>query len=141
MWSIAGKLVSEGIGFFRDKQKARAGLKLAVENNRARLAEGSESHNHTWEMAALQGEGWELRLIRLLAYFEIAVPEIVSVVSPQTGAAIWEALQIVPDWIIGLHVSIYGWAFASTPIKNAAAGLVGSSIKFPKREREETKEE
>ena len=57
---------------------------------------------------------------------------LVTLFDPLAGEAIWSAYATVPNWIVGLQVTIFGWAFGSTPVKNAAAGLVGSKLKFDK---------
>ena len=57
---------------------------------------------------------------------------LITLFKPELGSEIWEAYSLVPNWIVGLQVTIFGWAFGSTPVKNAAAGLVGSKLKFDK---------
>jgi len=104
--------------------------KDALSERTTDLIKSKESHNHTWELAALAGEGFELKVIRLIAFIEVTLGTAISVVSPEYGAELWTSLALVPGWVIGLKVTIFGWAFGSTPIKNAAAGLVGGVIKF-----------
>ncbi len=111
---------------------AREDRKDKAHARRTQLIESKESHNHSWELAALEGDGWEIGLIRMGIYLEISTAVIVTVVSPEHGTKIWAALALIPEWIIGLHLTIAGWGFGSTPVKNVAAGLIGSVIKFPK---------
>ena len=63
MWivdTILG-IAKDGIGFFRDKQKAKFQLKMAGLQNRARLLLDTESNNHEWEMKALETSGKGLK--------------------------------------------------------------------------------
>lgn len=106
--------------------------KNAISERTTDLIKSKDSHNHTWELASLAGEGFELKVIRLIAFIEVTLGTVITVYDPTVGTAIWTALATVPGWVIGLKVTIYGWAFGSTPIKNAAAGLVGGVIKFKK---------
>ena len=126
--AIIGSLINTGLSLF----KAKGERKLAAEVLRTDLIKGKESHNHSWEIAALEGEGWELSLIRTLSFLVINAGIIITLVKPEIGTEIWTAYALVPNWIVGLQVTIFGWAFGSTPVKNAAAGLIGSKLKFDK---------
>lgn len=112
--------------------KGRSERKQSATTQRNELIKAKDSHNHTWEIAALEGEGYELPLIRMVAFLEVTIGTAITVMDPDLGAAIWASLALVPTWVIGLKVTVFGWAFGSTPIKNVAAGLVGSVVKFPK---------
>lgn len=115
--------------------KGRSDRKDNANRRRSELLESKESHNHSWEIAALEGEGYELPIIRLIAFIEVTLGTAITVYDPEQGAELWLSLAMVPAWVIGLKVTIFGWAFGSTPIKNAAAGLVGSVLQFPKKEK------
>ena len=125
---LLSDLIKGGFSFLN----RRSERKQVAETLRNQLIASKDSHNHSWELAALQDEGWELLLIRLAAYLEVTVPVLITVLDPTLGTVVWQALTMVPSWVIGLKVTVFGWAFGSTPIKNAAAGLVGSVIQFPK---------
>ena len=103
---------------------ARGERKAAIQKQRLSLIGDAESNNHNWEIAALEGEGYELPLIRLLAYIEISLCTYMAVYDPEAAKAIWIALAEMPEYIMGMKLTVFAWAFASTPIKSAAAGLV-----------------
>ena len=126
--AIPGTIVNSGLSLM----KAKGDRKQAAEELRTSLIKGKDSHNHSWEIAALEGEGWELSLIRILSFLVINAGILITLFKPELGSEIWEAYSLVPNWIVGLQVTIFGWAFGSTPVKNAAAGLVGSKLKFDK---------
>jgi len=111
---------------------ARATRKAAIETKKLDLIAATDSNNHSWEIAALDGEGWELPLIRMLAYVEVTLCTLIAVHSPADGADLWLSLEAIPEWLLGMKLTIFGWAFASTPIKNAAGGLVSSRLKSNK---------
>lgn len=112
------------VGAYNKRQE----IKDNAHARRTDLINSTEDRNHTWELAALEGESWELGVIRMGIYLEVSVAVLITVIDPAKGAEIWEALATVPEWIIGLHLTIAGWGFGSTPIKNAAAGMVGMVI-------------
>lgn len=116
--------------------KQRGERKAAAQQQKVDLIKSKDSHNHSWEIAALEGEGWELGVIRMAAFTEVTLGTFISIYDPTYSREMWAALAEVPNWVIGLKVTIFGWAFASTPVKNAAAGLVGSVVTFPKQNKE-----
>lgn len=126
---IVSELIQGGVKLLT----RRSERKEAAATQRTSLISAKDSHNHSWEIAALEGEGYELPLIRMIAFLEVTIGTAITVYDPAIGSAVWASLALVPPWVIGLKVTIFGWAFGSTPIKNAAAGLVGSVVNFPKK--------
>jgi hypothetical protein len=127
--NIVGSLIDGVVGVVNQRSQR----KQLANTQRNNLIQSKETHNHSWEIAALEGEGWELPLIRMAAFIEVTLGSVITVYDPTQGAELWAALTLVPTWVIGCKVTIFGWAFGSTPIKNAAAGLVGSVINFGRK--------
>lgn len=141
MWSLVTGLISEVIGGVRDRSKAKHERKMAVEKRKTDLAKGEQSHNHTWELAALQDEDGGAWLARWFFIVFYTLPVIYTCFDPNEGEAIWKALEEVPSWVIGVVVTMTGWAFAAKPLQNAGAGLVGTVIKVrSKKDSSESKE-
>jgi len=126
--------VVETISTNRTKAKLRKG----------ELLDSKDERNHSWEIAALSGEGWEEPIIRLAIYIEVLYLVIIAIQDPAYATEVYIAInpkfdadgvQIggIPAFVIGLHLTIAGWGFASQPIKAVGAGLVGSVLNFPKR--------
>ena len=103
---------------------ARSARQGAIAAKRLDLIGSTDSNNHSWEIAALAGEGWELPLIRFMAYVEVTLCTLLAIYEPAKATELWLALSAIPEWLLGMKLTIFGWAFASTPIKAAAGGLV-----------------
>jgi len=117
MFTLFSSIISAGVKMFT----ARSERKAEANRLKTNLLASQASHNHNWEIAALEGEGFEVKAIRLIAFLEVTLGTAISVYDPEQGAALWASLAMVPAWVIGLKVTIFGWAFGSTPIKHAAA--------------------
>ena len=129
--------VSETVGKIHDNR-------TKVNLRKGELIDATKSRNHTWELAALAGDGWEEPFIRLAIYFEVLYLVIIAIYDPIMASGVYAAINPVyneigeqtsglPAWVIGLHMTIAGWGFGSQPIKAIGAGLVGSALAFPKR--------
>ena len=116
--------------------------KTKVKLRKGELLDSRDERNHTWELAALAGDGWEEPIIRLAIYCEVLFLVVIAIVDPDYAKEVYTAINPVfsvsgnqiggiPPWITGLHLTIAGWGFGSQPIKAMGAGLVVSLIKFP----------
>ena len=118
---------------------ARGERKAAANTQRVALLSSKTQANHSWEIAALEGEGWELPIIRLMAYLELSLCMYTSIFQPQHAQEMWTAIGGIPEWLLGMKLTVFAYAFASSPIKSAAAGLVTTralkASKAPKAEQ------
>lgn len=124
---------SRGYASYQERKTKVEEVKNAVDQRRVDLLKSEGGWGHTWELAALAGDSWECALIRFGIYLEVSAGIIITVVNPEQGARVWESMLLVPDWILGIHLTIAGWGFGSQPLKATAAGLVGSVFKFEKK--------
>tara|TARA_Y100000034_G_C6802129_1_gene359856 strand:+ start:131 stop:562 length:432 start_codon:yes stop_codon:yes gene_type:complete len=121
-------------GTFAGAKTRRAEIQDAAHARKTDLIKSADSHNHSWEMASLKGDTIECILIRLGVYLEVAAGVVITIIDPERGLAIWAALDLVPTWITGIHITIAGWGFGSQPLKAVGAGLVGSILQSPKKQ-------
>jgi hypothetical protein len=91
-----GGLVSEGIGYFKDRQKAIHEKKMAVIKNQQRLAESSQSHNQAWEMKQLDNAGWKDDVLFYLFVFLF----LYAGFFPEKAGLFFENLNTLPEWFI-----------------------------------------
>ena len=117
---ILATLISPITEAFNSHQERKA----VAQTQRVALLADKDSYNHQWEIAALEGDGWELSTVRLLAYLELTICTFIAISDPSKADDIWTALAGMPEYIIGMKLTAFAWAFGSSPIKNAAAGLV-----------------
>jgi len=114
----------------REKSKAKADLKMAVLNNKTRLASEKETNNSAWEMKALETSGHTLKF---LSFTLFALPIIFTVVGPffEDGNVavrqMWENFRLVPDAWMTIYYYITGgiWGIASLKdvVPSVAAGI------------------
>lgn len=95
---------------------AKHARELAVINNQARLASDEASHNHEWEMASLKNQDTSLRWC---SFWLFALPILITVISPEYGAIIWENLGLVPQWFKTVFISMIGGIWGIVELKKA----------------------
>ena len=94
---------------------------LAVINNQARLASDKESHNHEWEMASLKNQDGALRLFSFCIF---ALPILITVISPEYGAVIFNNLELVPEWFKTVFISMIGGIWGIVELKKAIPQVI-----------------
>lgn len=86
-----GKAIVDGIsGAVKRRQK----IKEAETNNRARLLENKESHNHEWEMRSLTNVGWKDDVL----FYAIVAMYVYSAVDPEGAAKVFKNWEAIPEW-------------------------------------------
>ena len=111
-------------GFF-DLIAAKQKQKTAEIENKARLLGDRESNNSSWEMAALAAD--RLAWLRMFSFWLFTAPVLYTVYDPEQAEAVWLALETVPDWVIGVQMSITGFIWAAKPISNLGAAIIGKN--------------
>jgi len=105
MWTILtglGTSVVDNIaGYFKNKQA----IKKAVVDNKIRLAQGQQSHNHSWEMAQLENAGWKDDVL----FYAILGMFVWSAIDPEASKVVFTNWQTLPAWFL----EITGWLVAS----------------------------
>ena len=129
------EVIGAGLGivgdFIKGKQQvqqAEIATKVAIEQNRAKLASDAESNNSAWEMAELGRTDTGLRRI---CFVILMSPFIVAMVDPVAVTNYFDTvLKAMPSWYINLVVSmvgaIWGLSYARTMIPSMIGGIMSA---------------
>jgi len=113
--------VTEWLKSRREVKEAKHRRDLAVINNQARLAADAQSHNHDWEMASLNDKDKALRWFSFLLF---TTPVLIVVIDPEQGTAIFERLNLVPDWMLQIWFYMIAGVWGIASLKNAVPQIV-----------------
>lgn len=123
LWLSA--LVDVGGGWL----KARSDRMAAKEAAKSKAEITRIENGHTWEQTVAALSSRALRwmcAVHLFAAMDFTIYLALSG-DPEPGK-IFIAFALIPDWCVGLLATMFGWAFASEPIKNIGAKLFESYI-------------
>jgi len=123
LFSFLSAPVTEIIKNRGEVKAAKHKRELAVINNQARLASDEQSHNHEWEMASLKNQDTSLRWC---SFWLFALPILITVISPEYGAVIWENLALVPQWCVTVFISMIGGIKGIVELKKAIPQIAAS---------------
>lgn len=129
MWGLIVDIVRDGVNYFKERQQQKHQVKLSVLKNRQRLAESEQDYNHDWEMASLESRD---RFLRIASFSLFAVPLVVTVIWPDTGAQIFANLEKAPEWYVQTFIAINGGVWGIVELKHAAPALVNGIKKVIK---------
>ena len=106
------RILKEGLSFWKDERKAKHDMRMAGLQNRQRLLLDEQTHNHEWEMKALETSS---KGLKHLSFFLFAGPILITVINPSYGAEIWTNLALVPDGFMQIYYAITGaiWGIAA----------------------------
>lgn len=100
--STLGSSIITGItGYFKRKQA----IKQAVTDNKIRLAQDQQSHNHAWEMRSLESNGAKDDVL----FYAIIGLFVWSAIDPDGARVVFDNWETLPDWLL----EITGWLVAS----------------------------
>lgn len=115
------------LGVGGDWIAAKEQRKVRIEGAKAERQELQIKNGHTWEMtvAAMSSRlmRWTLAIHVLLA---LDYTIYLAVSGDPDPAKIFLAFNVIPEWFVGLLATMFGWAFASEPIKSVGAKLVST---------------
>ena len=94
---------------------------LAVINNQAKLVQSTTDNNHNWEMQSLQDKD---KTLRFFSYSMFTAPILITVVSPEHGAKIFENLESVPPWLVQTWIAINGGVWGIASLKNVVPQFI-----------------
>lgn len=105
-----------------DLQKLEQEQKASEVRQRTALIQSETDNNHAWELAALSAD--RLSSLRLASFWLYTGLLVLAIVAPDYAAKVWTALDSVPNWIIGVQMTMVGYIWAAKPIANLGAGIV-----------------
>lgn len=121
MWTAIAGFFTAIVQGWTETRKAKQERKIAEINADKELAMSKAEQEHKWEMKALEKSSMIARWFFNIFY---TVPVIYTCINPEEGRKIWEALEVVPEWVIGVIVTMTGFAYGSAPAKKAGAFLI-----------------
>ena len=96
-------------------------VKVSILGAKARLAEGAQSHNNSKELRTLEkASPW----VRWVITFHVLALFDVGILYPDRALIVYENLEAMPVWVVGLFVTVFGFYFAVTKITDAGAGML-----------------
>lgn len=128
MWGWVKELVSPITGIAttalqhrQEKKMAEHNLRVSIINNKARLAQDEQTHNSTKEMRQLEvASPW----VRWVIVGHVLALLDVGIFYPEKAAEVYENLNKMPEWVVGLFLTIFGFYFAVTKITENASGMI-----------------
>lgn len=114
--------ITTAIDYYGQIKLAEKNRDLAVINNQARLAQSTTDNNHDWEMQSIRDKD---KTLRFFSYSMFTAPILITVVSPEQGAAIFQNLENVPQWLVQTWVAINGAVWGISSLKNVVPQFVG----------------
>ncbi len=115
-------LLTQWIKGRSDLQKLEQEQKASEVRQRTALIQSETDNNHAWELAALSAD--RLSSLRLASFWLYTGLLVLAIVAPDYAATVWTALDSVPNWIIGVQMTMVGYIWAAKPIANLGAGIV-----------------
>lgn len=114
--------ITTAIDYYGQIKLAEKNRDLAVINNQARLAQSTTDNNHDWEMQSIRDKD---KALRFFSYSMFTAPILITVISPEQGAAIFQNLENVPPWLVQTWVAINGAVWGIASLKNVVPQFVG----------------
>ena len=127
--NIVGSALSMVGSWFKGKralQKAKLKTRLAIEEQKVRLASQTEKDVTSWGIESLyENYKWTRAIILILLF----IPVLVTAFSPVDGTRIFKALNVVPHWYWTLLVIVVLADFGVRVGLGAIAGAIRSIFK------------
>ena len=136
MLTILARLIQMGAGWLEGRQqlqKAKLEHRVAETQQKSKLISDTMSNNHSWELAALAAD--RLTILRQFSFWLFTAPIIYTVFSPEHAQRVWNALDAVPDWVIGVQLTMTGFIWASRPLSNLGAMLTSKRPSPPLKQK------
>jgi hypothetical protein len=96
-------------------------VEMAIMQNKARLASDEHSYNSAKEMQMLTvARPW----MRWLIVMHVVGLIDVIVISPRHGTLVLEQLDKMPQWLVGLYITIFGFYFAVNALTGMGTDMI-----------------
>ncbi len=100
-------------------KKAEQKQQAAEARQKTKLISDHRQFNHSWELAALSAD--RLALLRQFSFWLFTAPILYTVYDPVEAQRVWQSLDTVPEWIIGVQLAMTGFIWAAKPLSNLGA--------------------
>ena len=98
-------LIRTVVGGIKDHFEGKRKVKQAINENKIRLAQNQQDHNHDWEMKQLENAGWKDDVL----FYAFIAMFVWAGFDPEGSKEFFENLDSLPDWF----VKIWFWIVAS----------------------------
>jgi len=116
-------LVGTIIGGIKDHFEGKRKLKQAVTENKIRLAQSQQSHNHEWEMKQLENVGWKDDVL----FYGFIAMFVWAGFDPDGARQFFDNLNALPEWFIKtwfwLVASVVGVKKVGDYLPNVVGGI------------------
>ncbi|WP_067586364.1 hypothetical protein [Endozoicomonas ascidiicola] len=126
MLNLFSSLITLGTNWLKGKQqlqKSKIDQEVAESKQKTKLISDARTNNHSWELAALSAD--RLASLRQFSFWLFTAPILYTVYDPEAAVSVWASLSTVPDWIIGVQLTMTGFIWAAKPLTNVGAMLAG----------------
>ena len=121
MLSLITGLISEGIGFFKEKQRAKHETKMR-----------EITSQDSWDSKQIEkADKWTRRLSFVL----FSWPMVTAVFSPDTAQKAWVAMENAPQWYVQAYMGITGAIWGISEFKRMVPDLI-AKVRTAKKKKE-----
>lgn len=104
-------------------KQAEHEVKVSILANKARLAIDAQTHNSLKEMKQLEvASPW----VRWVITAHILAVLDVGVFFPEKAAEVYQNLELMPTWLVGLFITVFGFYFAVSKLSENGASMVAA---------------
>jgi len=116
IFTMLGDLLTDWIKGRQQIQQKKVETKLAVEDNKARLAADEQKYNNSWEMAQLTDCD---KVTRRISFICFTAPFVVAIFFPEAVKEYFTtAIAAIPDWYKVTYMTITGAVWGVSSLKN-----------------------
>jgi hypothetical protein len=124
--TLFGPIIDFVGGWFTRSQELKAAqwkTKMAIEENKQRLASDKQTYNHEWEMANLQDKD---KMLRWVSFILFTSPFLVAMFAPHHMEIYFtKSLAVIPEWWKKTYMAMTGGIWGLSSLKNIVPSLIG----------------
>lgn len=106
-----------------EKNQASHELEIAILQHKAALALSEQSHNNAKELKTLEVAS---PMVRWIIVGHVMVLMDSAIFYPEAAARTFKQLGEMPEWVIGLFVTVFGFYFAVTKLTETGADMIAA---------------
>ena len=113
-------LVKTLIGGVSDHFEGKRKIKQAVTQNKIRLAQNQQDHNHDWEMKQLENAGFKDDVL----FYAFIAMFVWAGIDPEGARKFFENLKVLPDWFIKIWFAVVASVLGVKKIGDYLPGVI-----------------